>query len=103
MKFSQHLLNALIGLIFGLLVVFGFSYLWQAVMPVVDRTGQGNTYGLVLTVILFLLTPVTIAGGVIGGRIPREGGRTQMFIYAALFGGLFAIPFSCFLFWYTGW
>ena len=103
MKLSQHLLNALVGWIAGLIFTVGFSYIWQKILPVVERTGQGATLPIVLTFILALLTPLTIAGGVIGGRLPREGGRTQMLIYAALFGALFSIPFSCFLFWYTGW
>ena len=103
MKLSQHLLNALVGWISGLLIAIGFSYLWHVALPVVDRTGQGAGIPIILTLILIILTPITIAGGVIGGRLPREGGRNQILIYAAIFGALFAIPFSCFLFWYTGW
>jgi hypothetical protein len=103
MKISHHLINALVGLVSGILITIGFSYLWKAILPVVDRTGQGASQPIVLTIILILLVPITIAGGVIGGRIPREGGKNEALVYAALFGVLFALPFSCFLFWYTGW
>jgi hypothetical protein len=103
MKLSHHLINALCGWAAGLLSTILFSILWKQVIPVVDRTGQGASLMPLIILILLVLTPITIAGGVIGGRIPREGGKGQMLIYAILFGVLFSIPFSCFLFWYTAW
>ena len=72
MKIAQHLLNALSGWIAGLLITLGFSYIWQQIFPVIDRTGQGSSLPTVLTIILLIITPVSIAGGVIGGRLPRE-------------------------------
>ncbi len=103
MKIVQHLLNALSGWIAGVLVTLGFSYIWQQIFPVIDRTGQGSSLPAVLAIILIIITPVSIAGGVIGGRLPRESGRAGQLMYAALFGALFAVPFACFLFWYLGW
>jgi hypothetical protein len=103
MKITHHLLNALTGWAAGLLATFLFSMLWQQVLPVVERTGQGAVKMPLLIIILAIVSPLMFAGGVIGGRLPREGGRVQMLVYAALFGVLFAIPVSCFLFWYSGW
>jgi hypothetical protein len=103
MKFSHHLINALSGWAAGLLTTILFSLLWKQILPVVDRTGEGASLLPAILIILTLLTPITLAGGVIGGRVPREGGARQMIIYALVFGCLFALPFSCFLFWYTGW
>jgi hypothetical protein len=103
MKISQHLLNALSGWVAGIVIAFGFSFLWQQIFPVVDRSGQGQGMMLILGIILAILSPFAIAGGVIGGRIPKEGGKLQQILYAAFFGAIFPLPFSCFLFWYTAW
>jgi len=103
MKFVQHLINGLAGWIAGLLLTWGFSALWQQIFPVIDRTGQGSGMLTVLTFILLGISPIAIAGGVIGGRLPKEGGKLQQIFYAALLGALFPIPFACFLFWYTAW
>jgi hypothetical protein len=103
MKIRQLLLNALSGWVAGVLIASGFSLLWLKIFPVIDRSGQGPGMWIVLGIILAILSPFAIAGGIIGGRIPREGGRLQQFIYAVLFGAIFPIPFSCFLFWYTAW
>ncbi len=102
MKILRHLRNALVGWAAGLLFCFGFSALWRQAMPVVDRTGQGAALPVVLLLILALVSPFAIAGGIIGGRLPKEGGIVQQILYAILFGALFPVPFSCFLFWYTG-
>lgn len=103
MKIRQLLLNALSGWVAGVLIAAGFSFLWQQIFPVIDRSGQGAGMFIALAIILSILSPFAIAGGIIGGRIPKEGGKLQQVLYAALFGALFTIPFSCFLFWYTAW
>ena len=103
MKFSQHLLNALTGWLAGLVITVGFSFLWKLILPIEERTGQGPGMLLVLGIILLIVSPVAIAGGVIGGRMPKEGGRKQQVVYSMLFGALFILPVSCFLFWYTAW
>ena len=103
MKIGQHLINGLFGWLAGLIITIGFSFLWQQLLPVIDRTGQGTGIPYVLSFILLIITPIAFAGGVIGGRIPREGGKRQQILYAAIFGAIFPLPFACFLFWYTGW
>jgi hypothetical protein len=103
MKFLRHLRNAFSGLVAGLLITAGFAWLWQQLFPVIDRTGQGAGLPVVLSFILALVAPLAIAGGIIGGRLPKEGGPIQQLWYSMLFGALLPIPFACFLFWYTGW
>lgn len=101
-KAVQILVSALSGWAAGLLIVLGFSFLWLKIIPVVDRAGQGPGFWKVLTFIFLLISPVAIAGGIIGGRLPKEGGRLNQLVYAALFGLFFPLPFACFLLWYTG-
>lgn len=103
MKILQHLLNALVGWIVGLLITVGFAFLWLKIIPEIDRTGQGPFFWINLLIILAVISPAAIAGGVIGGRLPKEGGRINQMLYATIFGLLFPLPFACFLFWYTGW
>lgn len=103
MKILRHLRNALVGWIAGLLFCVGFAWLWQQIIPVIDRTGRGAALPMVLGLILALISPLAIAGGVIGGNLPKEGGPIQQIFYALLFGILLTVPVSCFLFWYTGW
>ena len=103
MKILQHILNALVGWIAGLLITVGFAFLWLKIIPEIDRTGQGRGFWTILSLILLVISPAAIAGGVIGGRLPKEGGRTNQMLYATIFGLLFPLPFACFLFWYTGW
>jgi len=102
MKFTQHLLNALAGWIAGTLTAILFGAMWRQIFPVIDRAGTGASLLPASILILVILTPITLAGGIIGGRIPREGDRKQIMIYAALTGALASIPFACFLLWYTG-
>ena len=103
MKIRFILLNALTGLVAGWLVTVGFNFIWQKAIPIVERTSAGpfnlEAFGLIL---LAVALPA-IAGGVIGGRLPKEGGLKNQLILAAIFGALFVLPFACFIFWYIQW
>ena len=103
MKIRYILINALIGLVAGWLITVGFSYIWQKVVPIEERTSIAPYHLTALGVILIVLALPALAGGVIGGRIPREGGLKNQFILAAIFGALFVLPFACFIFWYVQW
>jgi CBS domain containing-hemolysin-like protein len=103
MKIRFSLQNALTGLAAGWLVTVGFNYIWQKVFPIEERTSIEPYHLMALGVILLAVALPAIAGGVIGGRIPKEGGVKNQFILAALFGALFVLPFACFIFWYIQW
>jgi hypothetical protein len=103
MKILQHILNALVGWIAGLLITVGFAFLWLKIIPEIDRVGQGRGFWTILSLILLVVSPAAIAGGVIGGRLPKEGGRINQMLYATIFGLLFPLPFACFIFWYIQW
>lgn len=101
-KIVSLLLSALTGLVAGSLTTLGLSFLWLRFLPVVDRTGQGPGLPLVLLVILGILSPVSIIGGLVGGSIPKEGGRKDQTIYAVIISCFLTIPFALFTLWYTG-
>jgi len=101
-KIVNHLLNALTGLVAGSLTTLGLSFLWLKLFPVIDRTGQGPGLPLVLLILLGILSPVSAIGGLIGGAVPKEGGRKDQLIYAVIISVFLTIPFAIFLLWYTG-
>jgi len=104
MKIRFILQNALTGLVAGWLVTVGFNYIWQKVIPIEEgRASVAPFHLLALGVILLAVALPAIAGGVIGGRLPKEGGLKNQLILAAIFGALFVLPFACFIFWYIQW
>ena len=103
MKIRYALQNALTGLVAGWLVTVGFNFIWQKVFPIVERTSSAPYHLMALGVILLAVAIPALAGGVIGGSFPKEGGYKNQLILAAVFGALFVLPFSCFIFWYIQW
>jgi hypothetical protein len=101
-KIVNHLLNALTVWIIGILTTLVLSFLWLNVIPVVDRTGQGTGLPMIVLILMGIVSPVSIIGGFLGGMIPKEGGRKDQAIYAAILGAFLTTPFALFLFWYTG-
>jgi hypothetical protein len=58
---------------------------------------------MVLGLALLGMTPGGLLGGVVGGRIAREGGGQSQQITAALMGIVFSFPFGCMGLWLLGW
>ncbi len=101
-KILTHILNALTGWIIGALTVLVLGFIWLNVIPVVDRTGQGPGLPKVILALIGMVSPFSIIGGLLGGMIPKEGGRRDQAFYAAMIGGFITTPVALFLFWYTG-
>ena len=98
----NYILNALMGWFIGILTTLVLSFIWLNVIPVVDRTGQGPGLPMVILALIEMVSPVSIIGGFLGGMIPKEGGRRDQAIYAAILGAFLTTPFALFLLWYTG-
>ena len=94
----------LTGWLAGLAAILLLGVVWPAVLP----SGQNLThfYGtnlgppLVILTAILIGSPGAIVGGLIGSRLPLEGGRRDQFVAAALMGILLALPFSCLTMWY---
>ena len=99
-KIGYHFIYALTGWVAGFLAILFLGWVWLNVFPVEDRAGQGAGLLRAFELIITYMTPVTIVGGILGGRIPREGGIKDKLAYAALLGFLFPLPFTC-LFYYV--
>lgn len=76
---------------------------WPAAFPgiVNDSHYYGTGPGLLLIILgtLLLASPSAAVGGLIGSRIPREGGRTEQMLAAGLTGIVLALPFGCLGLW----
>ena len=77
---------------------------WPSVFPSGLKLAEyyGSAYGFPLVVLTAVVigTPAAIVGGLVGSRIPREGGEKEQFVAAAAGGILLALPFSCLVLYY---
>jgi MFS family permease len=93
------------GWLAGTLVLLILTFAWPSIFPGFvhynhyDPTGPAPNLGLIVLVVLAAAALPAIIGGVIGGRLPKEGGRTQQLLVAAIFGIFLALPCGCFGLW----
>jgi hypothetical protein len=108
MKFPRPLAFALTGWAAGIIVTLGVGLYWPTIFPGIVQVqhyyGSGPSLLMIIALALLFATPGGLIGGLIGNRIPREGGQAEEYLLAAIFGVLFALPFSCMGLWFfTGW
>ena len=48
---------------------------------------------------MIISSPAAMVGGLLGGRVPLEGGRSEQYIVSAVAGALLALPFACLTMW----
>ncbi len=108
MKMPRPLVFALTGWLVGAIATVVVGLVWPAIFPAIVLVG--HYYGAgpsLLTIIGFafiLASPGGLIGGLIGSRIPREGGQSEQFLMAAVLGVIFSLPFGCMVLWFfTGW
>ena len=105
MKIAALLRFALAGWVAGVLALILLSLVWPNVLPGFvhynhyDPTGPAPNLVLIVGVILAAASLPAIIGGVVGGRISKEGGDRQQLIMAAIFGIILALPVGCFGLW----
>ncbi len=103
MTIRSSLLFALVGWLAGLCATLGIGFvIFPALMGNPPALGLGAQL-LILGAVLLLVTPAALIGGLIGGRLPQEGGKSGQLVMAGILGVMAALPFSCVGFWYSGW
>lgn len=105
---SRNISYALSGWLAGVVTVFVLGFTWQYAFPAVVNVehyyGDGPGLLAIIGIALLLVTPLSLIGGLIGGRISLEGGDLQQRLIAAVFGVIFTIPCGCVvLLYFTGW
>ena len=103
MKTSQMILSALIGWLAGMVSLLVWSFLWPKILPMAGRASALPGNWKMLLVLMLVMTPFALVGGLIGGRLATEGGRRGQFIYASAAGAMMMVVFGSCAFWYTGW
>lgn len=102
MKLRQNLLFALTGWVVGILITLAMGLF---ILPA--TIGGPPTFEtpdlLLLTFVVLVVSPFALAGGVIGGHLPKEGGRGDQIFMAIMLALVLAAPFSCIAFYYSGW
>jgi hypothetical protein len=108
MKLRKLVGFALTGWLVGAIAVVLIGFAWPAIFPaivVVDHYyGAGPKLPTIIALSLLLASPGGLVGGLIGSRIPREGGYREQMVMAGLMGIILSLPFSCLMLWFfTGW
>jgi hypothetical protein len=103
MTMRRNLLFALIGWVAGLCSILGMALIVFPILLGIRKSISTAPDLLAFALVLLLVSPAALLGGLIGGRVPREGGRSGQLIMAAVVAIIAAVPVSCILFWYTGW
>lgn len=108
MKIPRLLVFALTGWLVGAIVVVAVGLSWPSIFPAIvvveHYYGAGPSLFNIIVFSILLASPGGLAGGLIGSRIPREGGQTEQFYMAGIMGIIFSLPFACMILWFfTGW
>jgi len=108
MKLPSPLVFALTGWLSSAVAIVLVGLAWPAIFPAIvvveHYYGAGPSLLVIVGVSIILASPGGLTGGLIGSRIPREGGRNEQLVMAAIMGILFSLPFACLVLWFfTGW
>lgn len=99
MSHASKLRYPLVGWAAGMAAVLGLSLLWPSIFPGILQAQHYNSadlsFAYILGLALVVATPAALLGGWVGSRLPREGGRSEQTLVAALIGVILAVPFSC--------
>ena len=105
---SRNVSYALTGWLAGVVTILVMGFAWPFIFPAIVNVdhyyGDGPGLLTIIGIILLVMTPASLLGGLIGGRVSLEGGDMQHRLIAVVFGVLFTIPFACVgLLYFTGW
>jgi len=102
-KIMQNLRYPIVGWITAVVGILILGWIWPAFFPGINQAahyGAADTgMGFILGLTILVATPAALIGGLIGSRLPREGGRTEQTLVAALVGMILAFPFACYSLW----
>ena len=107
MKILRPLVFALTGWVVGAIAAIVIGVSWPTIFPAVvvveHYYGAGPSLFTIIVFSITIASPGGLIGGLIGSRLPREGGRSDQYIMAAIMGVIFSLPFACMVLWlFTG-
>lgn len=94
-----------VGSAVGIVVV---GLVWPLILPGIVRPdhyyGSGPNLVQLMGLAILISSPAALVGGLVGGRLPREGGRTEQRLAAMILGFMASIPFAGYcLLTFSGW
>jgi hypothetical protein len=108
MSIPRPLVFALTGWRVGAILVVVIGLTWPHIFPAIvvveHYYGAGPNLVTIVAFSVLLASPGGLLGGLIGSRIPREGGKTEQLYMAGIMGIIFSLPLACMILWFfTGW
>jgi hypothetical protein len=101
---SRNLSYALTGWLGGVVITLVMGFVWPQIFPGIVNVehyyGDGPGLITIIGIALLVISPASLVGGLIGGRVSLEGGEIGQRLIAAIFGIVFTIPFDCVVFLY---
>jgi len=101
---SRNISYALSGWLAGVLITIVMGFVWPQVFPGIVNIehyyGAGPNLLTIIGMALLVISPTSLFGGFVGGRVSIEGGEMGRRLIAGIFGILFSIPCSCSVFMY---
>jgi len=104
---SRNISYALTGWLAGVLFTIVMGFVWPKIFPGIVNIdhyyGAGPNLISIIGIALLVISPASLVGGLIGGRVSIEGGEAGQRLIAAIFGIIFTIPCGCALYlFFTG-
>ena len=103
MRILKNARYLLAGWLAGVVTIFALNSIWPIIFPGIVQAQHYDSPAIglpfILAVTLVIATPAALIGGLVGSRLPREGGRAEQTIVAALIGAILVIPFGCASLW----
>ena len=105
---SRNISYAFTGWLAGVATIVVMSVVWPLIFPAIVNIdhyyGAGPSLPVIVIIGLLVISPASLVGGFIGGRVTIEGGEWTQRGISAIFGVFFTIPFACaVLMYFTGW
>lgn len=107
-RLPHFIIHAGIGLLADAVGSLVVGILFPIIFPSIVRLdhyyGVGPSVPLLMVYAFCVSIPFSLVGGIVGGRLIREGGRNEQLVAAALLGFIAALPFGFCSFWvFNGW
>lgn len=104
MRILKNLRYPLAGWVAGIVTVLALTAFWPTIFPGITNTEHYDSPPIAIPLILgttfVIVTPIALLGGLIGSRLPREGGETEQMLVAIIVGALLSVPFVCGSLWF---
>lgn len=94
-NFSYAVTGWIAGIISSVIIGFTWPKIFPAIINISHYYGEGPNLITIIGIVLLVMSPAALIGGLIGGRVSLEGGERSQRLIAAIFGIIFTVPVGC--------